>query len=268
MNIWKRNTHNDDVRQYLLGNLSGSARERLERRVLNEAEVNEEVQATEDELIDQYLGGKLDAQERKQFESYFLVPQERQQKLRFGGTLRRYLDSLPSIKTNQVVSKSSWTGFRWARPVLVASLLLVIALGVLGGFWLVNHKRTGSSIRTGSSTTGQTLAITLGPGSSRANGEKIQRIEVPASNDWVQVQLEIGSNEYSVYQVELLRERQSLASYNSLRPENKEGRVVLPVLIPANLLEPGDYTFKLSGTTNSGQTEYKDQYQLRVTPAR
>jgi hypothetical protein len=192
------------------------------------------------------------------------VPQERQQKLRFGKTLVRYLDSLPSTKTSQDVTKSSWVRFLWPgpRPVLVASLLLVIGLGVLGGFWLVNHKRAGSS------TTGQTLAITLDPGSSRANGEKIQRIEVPASYDWVQIQLEIGSNEYSVYKVELLRERQSLASYNSIRPENKEGRVVLPVLIPANTLVPGDYTFKLSGTTNSGQTEYKDQYQLRVTPAR
>jgi hypothetical protein len=40
------------------------------------------------------------------------------------------------------------------------------------------------------------------------------------------------------------------------------------VIIPANELEPGDYTLKLSGTTNSGQTEYKDQYQLRVTAAR
>src|SRR5215813_7607791 len=168
MNIWKRNTTNDEVRQYLLGILSESAREKLERRVLNEPEINEEVQATEDELIDQYLGGKLDAQEQKRFESYFLVPQERQQKLRFGKTLRSYLHSLPS-KTPQEVSQSNLGRFRWLpRPVLVASLL-VICLAVLGAFWLVNRKRSG--------LTGQTLAITLDPGSSRANGGTIQRIE-------------------------------------------------------------------------------------------
>jgi hypothetical protein len=263
MNIWKRNNGNDELRQYLLGRLSGSARENLERRVLNEAEVNDEVQAMEDELIDQYLRGRLNARERKQFESYFLIPEERQRKLRFGRTLRRYLDSLPRVKANQD-SKSTWVRFSWleARPVLVASLLLVIGLGVLSVFWLVTHKRAGGGV------TGNTLAITLDSGSSRANGGKIQRLELPASYGSVEVQLELGSNEYSDYEVALLRERRLLTTYKSLRPQNKDGHTVLAVLIPANMLEPGDYTFTLSGTTNSGQTEYKDQYQLRVTPAR
>ena len=257
MKIWKRNTDSDDVRQYLLGNLSESARERLERRVLVETGVNDEVQAKEDELIDQYLGGRLNAEERKRFESFFLLPKERQQKLRFGRTLRKYLDSLPTVKTDRETGKSR---FRWLepRPVLVASLL-VILLSVLGAFWWVNQT-TGLN--------GQTLAITLDPGSSRANDGRTQRIEVPAAYGAVEVQLEIGSNEYRLYEVALLRERQLLNTYKSLQAQNKNGRLVVALVIPAQLLEPGDYTFRLSGTTNSGQIEYKDQYQLRVTPAR
>jgi hypothetical protein len=260
MKIWKRNTESDEVRQYLLGNLSESARERLERRVLDETGVNDEVQAKEDELIDQYVAGRLNAEERKQFESFFLLPKERQQKLRFGRTLRKYLDSLPSIKADQETGKSKFRWF-WPRPVVVTSIL-VICLSVLGALWWVNHRRVTTGLN------GQILAITLDPGSNRANDGRTQRIEVPAAFGAVEVQLEMGSNEYRLYEVELLRERQLLSTYKSLQAQNKNGRLVLVLVIPAQLLEPGDYTFRLSGTTNSGQIEYKDQYQLRVTPAR
>src|SRR6185369_1812992 len=259
MKIWKRNTESDEVRQYLLGNLSESARERLERRVIDETGVNDEVQAKEDELIDQYLAGKLNAEERKRFESFFLLPKERQQKLRFGRTLRKYLDSLSSVKEDQETGKSR---FSWLKPqpVLISSLL-VICLSVLGALWWVNHRRVTTGLN------GQTLAITLDPGSSRANDGRTKRIEVPAGYGSVEVQLEMGSNEYRLYEVELLRERQLRNTYKSLQAQNKNGRLVLVLVIPAQLLEPGDYTFRLGGTTNSGQTEYKDQYQLRVIPA-
>jgi len=260
MKIWKRNTNSDEVRQYLLGNLTESARERLERRVLDETGVNDEVQAKEDELIDHYLGGRLNAEERKRFESFFLVPKERQQKLRFGRTLQKYLDSLPSVEADQGTGKSK---FRWLapRPVLVVSLL-VICLSLLGALWWVNHRGVTTGLN------GQTLAITLDPGSSRANDGRTQRIEVPAAYGAVEVQLEMASNQYRLYEVELLRERQLLNSYKSLQAQNKNGRLVMVLVIPAQLLEAGDYTFRLSGTNSSGQTEYKDQYQLRVTPTR
>jgi hypothetical protein len=262
MKIWKRKTDNDEVRQYLLGSLSEPARERLERRVLNEAEINEEVQAKEDELIDHYLAGKLNVEERSQFETHFLIPEERQKKLRFGRTLRKYLDSLPRSEA-QDVSDSGRVRLRWLqpRPVLVASLLF-ICLGLLGALWVVNNRRLENRF------TGQTLSITLDPGSSRANDGRIQRIAVPASYTYVEVQLGMGSNEYSRYEVELSRERQPLNTYKSLQAQTKEGRSVLIVSIPAPLLEPGDYIFKVSGTTNSGEIEYKDQYQLRVIPPR
>jgi len=260
MNIWKRNTDNDAVKQYLLGNLSESAREKLERRVLNETEVNEEVQASEDELIDQYLGGKLNAEERKQFETYFLLPQERQRKLRFGRTLRRYLDLLPGAKANQDLNKSSLVWLKRLEPrFALAGSLVLVSLAVLATLWLVNNRRVDN---------GQTLAITLQPGSSRANEGSIQRLQVPASYRSVEVQLEMASNEYPVYEVELLREHQSLNTYKSLHAQNKDGHLDLVLVIPAELLEVGDYTFKVSGASNAGQIEYKDQYQLRVIPAR
>ena len=138
----------------------------------------------------------------------------------------------------------------------------MVCLAVLSALWLVNQRR----VETGSN--GQTLVITLEPGSNRANDRRIQRIGEPASYGTVEVHLEMGSNEYPRYEVELLRERQSLNTYKSLEAHNKNGRLVLVLVIPAQLLEPADYTFKLSGATNSGRIEYQDEYQLRVTPLR
>ena len=264
MKIWKRNTENDEVRQYLLGNLSDSARERIERRVLNEAEINEELQATEDELIDQYLSHRLDSREREQFETHFLVPRERQRKLRFGRTLRFYLGSLP-VASHQGLRGSNtayFTPFKLfaQRPVVIASIVFAVALGVLGVYWLVSHRPAR--------VTGATLAITLAPGSYRSNGERIKRIEVPVSYSSVEIRLEMGTNEYPTYQVELLREHQSLNTYKKLQAQQNDGAYLLPLGIPANMLVPGDYTLKLSGVTNSGQTEFKEQYLFRVIPVR
>ena len=119
MKIWKRNTDSDEVRQYLLGNLSESARERLDRRVLDETGVNDEVQAKEDELIDQYLGGKLNAEERKRFESFFLLPKERQQKLRFAKTLQNiwiHCRASKQIKRQANRGLGGWSlGLFWLR---------------------------------------------------------------------------------------------------------------------------------------------------------
>ena len=264
MKIWKRNTENDAVRQYLLGNLSDSAREKIERRVLNESEIDQELQATEDELIDQYLGHRLDAKERDQFETHFLSAQERQRKLRFGRTLRSYIHSLPVVTSHQDVSRSrvgyvSQFKLLAQRPVVIGSILFAVALIVFSGYWLISR----SPARVG-----QTLAITLAPGSSRANGETIKRIAAPASYASVEAQLEMGTNEYTAYEVELSRERSSLNTYRALQAKQKDGRYILSVVIQAEILQPGDYTLKLSGITNSGQTELKGEYLFRVTPAR
>ena len=259
--IWKRNTESDEFRQYLLGNLPEAAREQLERRVLNEPELSDELLAAEDQLIDQYIDNKLDVHDRQRFETYFLLPRERQNKLQFGRTLREYLDSLPLVTQSK---NRSLAYFLWLarRPVLVASLVVAICLGLLGAFWVVRNTRMGTK------AIGKTLALTLAPGSSRAVNEKTQRIEAPLSYGFVDLQLEMGTSEYATYQVELLRERQSISTYNSLHAQKKDGHFVLPLIIAANVLQPGDYTFKLSGTTDSGQTEFKDEYQLRVTSSR
>src|SRR5437867_6219130 len=95
MNFLKRNSDGDDLRRYLLGSLAEKLRKPLEQRVLTDSRFYEELLATEDDLVDEYLAGQLNEQERLQFESHFSILEERQRKVRFGRTLRDYLDSFP-----------------------------------------------------------------------------------------------------------------------------------------------------------------------------
>jgi hypothetical protein len=251
-----------DVRNYLLGKLPESERESLEKRVLTEAEINDEILAAEDELIDQYLAGKLDTQELPQFESHFLATEARQRKLHFGQTLRRYLASQSQVPSAGGFERPR-TLFSWLgrHPAFAACLVLAVCLGVSGVLWISKNRRTRPAVSPAS------VAITLVPGSTRDDNGETQRIKRPSSGHSVEIQLELGSSEYSDYQVELFREHESVNTYKNLHPQTRNGHVTLSVVVGGNELTPGDYTFKVSGTSASGELEFKDQYQLRVTPS-
>lgn len=64
--------------QYLLGELSTTDRENIERQYFVYQEVWEALNEAEDDLIDSYVYGRLSPHEREQFERYFLAfPQKR-----------------------------------------------------------------------------------------------------------------------------------------------------------------------------------------------
>lgn len=79
------------LREYLLGDLSEDAKERLEKRLMTDDEDFQELLIEEDELVDDYVRDRLSAHDRLQFENHFLCTPERRGKLRFSATLREYL---------------------------------------------------------------------------------------------------------------------------------------------------------------------------------
>src|SRR5437868_1961316 len=82
------------IRQYLLGELSTeSQRRQVEERLMADDDFFEELEISEDELIDQYLNDALTPDERRHFESHFLSATERQRKLGFASALKKYVVS-------------------------------------------------------------------------------------------------------------------------------------------------------------------------------
>jgi anti-sigma factor RsiW len=86
-------TINDEeaIKQYLLGRLPEEEQTPLEERLLTDDHFFEGLKVAEDELIDEYLAGRLTGQDRERFDNHFMAAPERQQKLRFSMALRKYI---------------------------------------------------------------------------------------------------------------------------------------------------------------------------------
>jgi CHAT domain-containing protein/Flp pilus assembly protein TadD len=128
------------LRRYLLGQLADDAREEIEKELMASDELFEELLVVEDEIIDDYLGGRFDKAQRVAFESHFLATPERQEKLRFGRSFKRYLSSQASSnlipKTSSSPAPWAWTRTVFSSPLRIA-VVAIIAVGVALGIWRV-----------------------------------------------------------------------------------------------------------------------------------
>ena len=256
MNFWRRKREAGELRQYLLGTLAPSRQENLEQRLLTETAVYEELLATEDELVDKYLTNQLGEIDRKRFESHFAVSEDHQRKIVFGKTFRSYLESISSKYELAVKEKPAFS----RRPLIATSIILTMLVMALVLAWSIYKKQTQSSVIK------QTLAVTLVSGSNRAEGTSTQRLSRPPTDTVLAVRLEIASNDYQKYRVELFREGQPVTVFDPLTAEPSGGHFVLTVNVDSKLLDAGDYVFKLSGMSPSGSPELKGQYNLRIAP--
>jgi len=78
------------IRNYLLGQLSDEDREEFERRYFSDEELFDELQAAEDDLIDDFLSGNLSQAEVDMFQQNFLVGRKRERQLRVGKAWRNF----------------------------------------------------------------------------------------------------------------------------------------------------------------------------------
>ncbi len=252
----KPNSENHIMRTYLLGILPVELRLKLEERILTEGQAYEELLIAEDELIDQYIAGSLDDKELKSFESNFLITVERQQKVRFGRVFRRYLNSELAVTTPEGSKKQlseSWRLWNalglisWAfrGPVLALSLTVTVILGATATAYLL-YQRIDSQ-----QPPQRILAVALVSGSTRSEGT-VQRVPAPPAGASIEFQLEFKA------------EDESLKTIDKLAPEAKEDHEFVSVTVPGELLKPADYEIKLTGISDSGQSEPVDRFPFRV----
>src|SRR5882762_11230097 len=82
------------LRQYLLGRLDDQedVEGRLSEQILLDDELSEIVDSMEDEIIEDYLDGTLSSADKEACKRHFLLPSERQEKLRFAILLRAHFE--------------------------------------------------------------------------------------------------------------------------------------------------------------------------------
>ena len=120
------------LRAYCLGALDEEARDQVETALVTDAAVLEEVDATADDLIRDYLAAQLSDDECSRFEHFFLASPRRSQRVAFVRDLmaavERARPEAPRART-AVVPRWTWA----AAAVLAAGLAGLVALALLRG---------------------------------------------------------------------------------------------------------------------------------------
>ena len=248
------------LRSYLLGTLEAEPRAELEERILSDAAVYEELLLLEDELIDQYVADRLSKTDREQFETHFLITAERQNKLRFGQLLQRYMTSIevPALSANVSVPHLNET-----LPLRRFSSLSGLAVGIVAvmGIGLFSWFAVRKPVEQRATQQDQSrlVVVKLAPGSVEKQG-----VTVPPRGFNVKLELAVANRNFKNYKSELFRENTPVQT-NALRIEKKGEQQIVPLTITGDKLSPGDYQVKLSGVSDSGQDEFIDNYTFRVT---
>jgi len=125
--------------RFLLGDLSPNEQERIEIRLLDDLESQELIQATEFDLIDDYIQKDLTAEDVQRFEQVFLNSPARRRKLAAARILLNSnpeaTEATPSGKvidlSQPALRKGSKNTPAWRLAVrLAASILLLARIGV------------------------------------------------------------------------------------------------------------------------------------------
>jgi hypothetical protein len=246
-----------NIKKYLLGLLTGAELETLERSLLTDDQLFEEVQIAEDELVDDYLNGELSPDERDLFEKHFLVDPESRNKMRLGRALDKHLSALPLKPSEKTLFRLFPFKHRAAPYAIAAALLIIISIASVFIF---------RSRQSRISQSGKVIAIELTPGITRDGGE-IKRIVIPSVDDSVQFDLRIASaDQYQSYRAVLYTPAGSeIFRSDNLPATVLNSRVSVRFRVAAGLVTRGDYYIKLSGLDSHGEYEDLPRYSFRAT---
>jgi hypothetical protein len=247
---------NETIKQYLLGSLEETRKTQLEERLLNDAQLFEELLIAEDELVDHYVAGRLNIDDKVRFESHFLVTPDRIRKIQFGRTFQKYLELNDSAEVPLAAKPVKRFQLWPVRPVLAFSLLVVACLASLGLYWGLIHKDgTGS---------GRSHVITLAAGTSRSTGTGLHRETIPPDTSTIELRLVVLEIRHRSYKAAFESETTKITDVTSSQTREDNGEKSVVFSVPTKQLPPDDYQVKLSGTDEAGETEFIDSYSFGI----
>lgn len=228
-----------EVRPWLLGLLPEQESRSLEERLITESGLYEEVFIVEEELIDDYIAGRLSADERTAFESYFMNSPERQEQFRIANALRVYISDAKKTESSTEVRR------RWpfAAMSLAAAALVIAAL-----VWL----QPGSI--------GKSYSVVLTPGGPTRDSSTVpQQITIPPDVDTLELDLKLTRNDFQKYRATLLNSNGGTIQTN----DNLTGPT-LRFSVRTQQTPPGDYQLKVDGVNANGSYESADSYRFSI----
>jgi hypothetical protein len=330
----KENYNDQTIIRYLLGSLPEDEIERVEELSFIDDEFAVRLNLVENDLVDDYVSGRLSGEQLEKFDSYYLASPRRRKKVKTAQTLQAYVEK--AVATGQVVfapepsqinTKSVTPSNRLTNPFFsfrVPLLTTVTVLVLLGMGWLVfelsrlrsqinqdqearialeqREKELQESVeqqRSARSAIEKELermreekerierqrdsqsAGSRYPASPAANPKILSfRLSAPArtagqaqklsllpGTDFVVLQAELEPDDYPGYNAELLSQPSKMPlGWKSEKLKSRalgESRV-LDIVIPANILKPGEYFLRVTGISDRGAAEGERGYQFKV----
>jgi hypothetical protein len=134
--------------RYLLGELSETDQASVEEQLITDSETHALLCEVEDDLIADYVRGRLVPGERERFKRHYMASAANRERVRVAEVLLRWIDANETTQQSiaPVFERPSWwqrliipmRGYRWVVGLIGAAGTLLI---VLGGEWLVNGAR-------------------------------------------------------------------------------------------------------------------------------
>lgn len=230
-------------RDYLLGALSDAEMEAAEERYFADGGVLAECEQVEDDLIDDYLSGRLDATQREQFETHYLVSPTRRERYEIARALRRRSPQLRSTR----------------RTIQVGALAAGVAL-VSITFYLVNQRQN-----TPPPTPSVLASLTL-PAIQLRSDQKLPTAQLTPSTSELELRLERGERPLEPpLEVEIRSLAGIVVWSGPATPADDAGsrQLLAVVRVPTDRLIEGDYILELRSLAGAGRAE-ADRYPFRV----
>jgi len=129
------------LRRYLLGELSDEEQQKIEEKLLIDNEYVEQMLIAEEDLIDDYIGGRLPVSQQQAYKQLFPLTREGRRKIQVSRVLKAHLAEFNEPQPSLLSRFQATLGSLFSPLVLkVAAALLVVGLGVLN--WSLFFRQT------------------------------------------------------------------------------------------------------------------------------
>jgi hypothetical protein len=231
------------VRAYLLGTLSDKEATAIEEKYFADRSFFQYLREKEEELIAEYLDGRLSASEKSLFEARYLRIPQLKQKLR-------------EVQQRRQVQETS---AGWRPLALAGALSLVVAFSV----WVYVGRRTSEPVEVAQVRPPAIASYSLTPGVLRSGGATANRIEAPRAGERVRLVLELpGTSASAEFEIRLLAlgangtPALTWKTPQRLNSTKSDGGQQIEVVLDSEVLSPNDYILEAQATNGSVQEKY------------
>ena len=252
---------NETIKSYLLGSLEESSKTRVEERLMNDAQLLEELLIAEDELVDHYVADRLSGDDRARFESHFLVTPDRVRKIQFGRAFQKYLERNDVAEGPGAITaksfKRQFAFWELRRPLIAFALLAVACLVSLGLYRMLFYQAGSGSQRI--------QVITLAPRLNRSVGSSFPRTTIADDTSTIELRLVVSEIRHRKYSADIQSESTRISDLSSSQTRDENGEKSVIFSVAADRLPPDDYQVKLSGIDDAGEKDLIDSYAFGIS---